>query len=111
MNSNKESMLKTVWAGLIGIKAKPDIDFFDEGIKGAYVNILAWASNAEDYRKEISLALDHYGLFLTSIENVEPLSEWIKKNPEIDNDLLRLSEEVKKTGNVRFGTFHEYEEE
>lgn len=111
MNINQqEGSSKEVWIGLVNVKANAGVDFFSEEVKGAYVNIMAWASSISEYQQEIEGALSHYGLKLESIENVEPLSARLAE-AIVDESLLSLAEEVKSTGKVRFGIFHEYENE
>lgn len=101
---------KEVWIGLVGMKPKPGSTFFDEGIKGAYAQILAWADSTTEYKAQIEEALNFYHLYLHTIDNVEPLAERLSKYV-IDDYLLELANEVRTTGNARFGTFHEFENE
>ncbi len=107
MNTNREAPGKEVWIALVGVKPREGTDLLGENAKGAYVNILAWVSDAKGYRAEIEHALDDYGLSLITIEDMEPLFKRTAKFI-IDEELQRLAEEVKKTKNVRFGAFHTY---
>jgi hypothetical protein len=108
MNTDDElNHSKEVWIGLVGIRPKQGCDILSNEAKGAYVNILAWVGNYSEYCAEIEKAVSFYSCELTEIEDPEPLTMRIKKN-SVDNELVRLSEEVRTTGKVRFGTFHEF---
>ena len=99
-------MIKKVWIGLVNLvpnKGNGDL----KGAKGAYVNILAFAKNVENYKSLINLAAYEHDYSVRKIKDAEPFDDRIK-NYKIDNDLLKLSRKVKKTGKTHFGEFFVY---
>jgi hypothetical protein len=105
--SRRIDSTREVWIGLVGVLPSADCLILSKEIKGAYVNILALAANLSEYQAEIQKALNHYKLTLLEIKDAESLSLRRTKFT-VSDDLLRLSDEVKQTGNVRLGTFHEF---
>lgn len=100
---------REVWIALVGVSPKPGTDLLGSA-KGAWVNVLAWASDPKEYRTAVHEALEHYGLDLIGIEDLEPLGRRLQRTV-VDPHLLRLANEVTATGFARFGPFHTYEDD
>ena len=102
-------MPREVWIGLVNlIPGGGNKDL--EGAKGAYVNILAFAENEEDYRNLVKFAAYEHNYSIRKIKDVESFATRIK-NYEIDEALLKLSKKVQETGKTHFGEFFVYENE
>lgn len=78
--------------------------------KGAYVNVLASATNAFEYTDKVKQALDEAGLNLLEIENPEPLSERLSAWT-VDEEIITMAKTVRKIDSVTFGTFYKFENE
>jgi hypothetical protein len=110
MTMNMDKSSKEVWFGRVHVKPRPGSTFLGKDGKGAYINMLAWAANSSELEDEITKALNHYGLDLEEMEDFDPLSERIMY-ADVHAELIRLAEEVRETGQVRFGKIHIYLEE
>lgn len=98
---------KEVWIGLLGVKPKPGNDLLSPGALGAYVQTLAWASSEKDFLSEIIIALNHLRFELDEYSDLETMNDRAHKF-HLENALLELAEDVRRTGEVRFGTFNNY---
>lgn len=107
--SNSPVARRQIWIGLVDMVPRAGNDFFDGG-KGAVAYVLAMAENEGGYLSELRAALEHYGLELVSVEELEPLEERMKRK-SLSDALLAKADEVKETGKLRFGEFHVYESE
>ena len=71
---------------------------------GAFVQVLALASNAAEFGGEVVAAFDAIGFDLAELEDAEPLAERLRKAVVADS-LLAKAAEVRDTGYLRFGPF------
>lgn len=97
---------KTTWIGLIEVVPREGSDFLGSA-EGAFVNVVALASNASDYRESVERAVNELGLDLVDVEDAEPLSNRLKKWT-VDEEIRDMAETVKRLGSVAFGTFDTY---
>jgi hypothetical protein len=101
-------MKKYVWIGLVGVTPQRGAKrVLSAAAKGAFVNALAYAADEAEYKTAVEQALAGLGLAAHEFEDVETLSERTSKW-EVDDELRLLADEVATTGDVRFGTFHNY---
>lgn len=70
----------------------------------AFVNVVAPAIDAEDFRSHVSRSLRDLGFELLEIEDVNALEP--SESQLLDADLAALAERAAATGEVQFGTFH-----
>ena len=96
----------TVWIGLVGVGCLPGGDPL-HGRQGAYVNTLAWASSAADFKAKVRAGLADRGLFPFEFEDVEPFELRIQSHSP-DEELCDLANEVRTVGGTRFGKFYSY---
>jgi len=101
-------MKKHVWISLVGVTPQPGAKrVLSAAAKGAFVNALAYAADEAEYKRAVEQALGGLGLAAHEFEDVEMFSERTSKW-EVDDELRALADEVGATGDVRFGTFHNY---
>ena len=87
------------------VRILKDSEFFTDG-KGAFVNIVTWASNAEEFRANAELVLGELGLFVLDVENPEPVSKrrtWAELDDELEDIISRAENNPKA---IIYGTFH-----
>ena len=97
------------WIGLVNVIPLPgNNDLL--GAKGAYVNVLALASNSDDFRAVVNSEFSAHKFYVVSIEDVERLAERVKHSP-LDQELCAIADDVMRTGNIGFGAFHAYQED
>jgi hypothetical protein len=95
-----------VWTGLVEVVAEEGNNIF-EGALGAYANVLALASSAEEYMAVTAPALLREGLIAVGVENPEPLRERSSREA-LTAEFLGLGERASK-GDVVWDTFYTFE--
>ena len=66
---------KDLWIGMVEVRPGSVESNITKGeAKGAFVNIVTWASGAEEYRRNAELVLSKLGQFVVDVENPEPVS-------------------------------------
>src|SRR5438034_1387663 len=67
------SRTKRLWIGKVEVRAAKPTDVLADA-KGAFVNLVTWASNIDEFKKNAELVLVKLGLSIIDIENPEPVS-------------------------------------
>jgi hypothetical protein len=96
-----------VWIGLVDV-IEPDEKKILGGAKGAYGNVLAVASNPQEYESAVTECLQDIGLRVLEFEDVEPFGIRTARYA-LDRNLVDLASDVQRFGEVRFGDFYTYD--
>lgn len=96
-----------IWIGLAQVSSRPDNGLLGSA-KGAYVNVLALATNPTDFTNKVKKAIMNLGLDFVQIEDVEPFSER-SENYEMTDIIINLAMDVSKSKEIRFGNFHTFD--
>jgi len=64
---------KQLWMGLVEVRALKGTRVLTDA-KGAFLNLVTWASDGEEFKSKAELVLGKLGLFVVQIENPEPVS-------------------------------------
>jgi hypothetical protein len=81
-----------------------------QGVSGAYVNILTWASSSAEFREKAQKLMDYLGVKLVGVEDEEPLSER-EKAADLDLDIAQVASEMKDNpDSIRYMSFHTWTE-
>ncbi|MGA3050280.1 MAG: hypothetical protein ABSD67_27010 [Terracidiphilus sp.] len=105
----EKSIEKVIWIGMVQVLSLPGSKVL-EGVSGAYVNILTWASNPSEFREKAKELMDYLGLKLVGVEDEEPLSERENKGA-VDDDIAQVALEVRDNPqSIRYMTFHTWTE-
>jgi len=100
---------KSIWIGMVHVLSLPSSEIL-QGVSGAYVNILTWASNPTSFREKAKELMDYLGLELVGVEDAEPLSEREKRGG-LDADIVQVALEVKDNPQaIRYMTFHTWKD-
>ncbi len=108
--TNEPAPLKDreLWLGLIEARPKSGDILVDA--KGAFVHIVTWASDAEEYRRNADLALGELGLFVVEIESPEPVAERRMKGVTLEEEVEDMIARARDIPNaIIYGTFHTWE--
>ena len=74
--------------------------------KGAFVNVVTWADDADEFKGNAELVLGKLGLFVVEIDNSEPVSAR-RKTAEFEEDIEDLIARAQNNPNaIIYGTFH-----
>ncbi len=108
---NAQLTTKQLWIGLVEVRSLNGNNDILGHTKGAFVHIVTWASNADEYRRNAELIASKLGLFVADIENAEPVEKRRQNrsvvfDEEIEDMIFRAE------GNpnaIIYGTFHKFE--
>jgi hypothetical protein len=81
--------------------------------KGAFVNIVTWATDAEQYRHNAELLIESLGeLFVSEVLNAEPVDKRRARTGggDFDESIEDLISRARDNSNaILYGTFHTFE--
>ncbi|HKO62975.1 MAG TPA: hypothetical protein VJV03_17580 [Pyrinomonadaceae bacterium] len=97
---------KEVWIGTAHVK-QPDGKGVLGKIDEAIVNVLAVAADRSDFRRQVKKEVEALGTNLIRLKDVNSLKLRLTKH-SIHEDVAKLAEEVKLTGQVAFDVFYTF---
>ena len=99
--------MRELWIGLVEVRKGPDSEFL-QGKKGAFTNVITWASTAQEFREKADKLAESLKLFVVDVEDVEPLSER-QRRFVIDAKLEDIADEARQNPEaILYSTFHTY---
>ena len=107
IRNNRLGSSKKVWIGL-ALVTQPTRDGALGDADRAYVNVLALAVDESDFHAQIRDALNELDLTLMKLEDAETMEGRLSKH-HVHKDLLRMAEELKRTGSPEFDTFQTFD--
>lgn len=111
MSTNNEPALsesRELWVGLVEVR--PESGDILGDAKGAFVDVVTWASDPEEYRRNADLVLGELGLFVVEVENPEPVAARRSKVATFDEELEDMIDRARDIPNaIIYGTFHTWE--
>lgn len=105
---------KRLWIGLVEVRALGSGSQILDDTKGAFVNIITWASDAEEYERKARLVIGHLGgLFLSEVIDPEPVDmRRTKKNCDFEEEIEDMILRAEGNPNaIIYGTFHTFEKD
>jgi len=102
---------KQLWIGLVKVRSQNGGSEILEDTKGAFVNIVTWASDADEYRRNAELIARRLGLFVADIENPEPVETRRKNSSGVfDEEIEDMISRAEGNPNaIIYGTFHRFD--
>lgn len=98
--------MEEIWIGLVGVGQLPGSAALGDA-SGAYVTVLALASDRESFESNIRSELVRLGLFAFETEDIERLADRHDAMAG-DDDIKELAGRVTPLEPVVFGSFHAY---
>lgn len=99
---------RQLWIGLVEVRAESG-DILGDA-KGAFVHIVTWASDAEEYRRNADLVLNKLGLFIIDVETPEPVAERRRKGTTFEDEVEDIIVRAEDNPNaIIYSTFHTWE--
>jgi len=96
---------KQLWIGLVEVRALRRSEVLGDG-KGAFVNLVTWAADADQFKSNAELVLGNLGLFIVNIENPEPVSAR-RKTAEFEEEVEDMIARAQDNPDaIIYGTFH-----
>jgi hypothetical protein len=102
MYSDKSSRIQ-LWTGLLEVKPLPDADILLTA-SGAFVRIVTWALDADEFLIKAKKIADHLRLVLVGIQNPEPLLHSAVRDDDEVKELQGRAEANRDA--ILYGTFH-----
>lgn len=103
---------RQLWIGLVEVRPLGGGNEILEGTKGAFVNLVTWASSSEEYRKNADLIVERLGgLFVSEVVSPEPV-EVRRSNGSghFEEEIEDMISRAKNNPNaIIYGTFHTFE--
>jgi hypothetical protein len=98
-----------IWIGMVEVRPTPGCELLGEA-RGAFVNVLAWAVDLDEYCAQSNELIAYFGLETVGIEkNAEPLANRGAEET-LDKDIARIAAEVRRNPRaIMYSTFHTWE--
>ncbi len=100
-----QSTTKELWIGMVEVRAARATDILADA-KGAFVNLVTWTSEKNEFKNSAELVLGNLGLLVVGIENPEPVSVRREK-AELEDEIEDMVARAENNPNaIIYGTFH-----
>jgi len=94
-----------LWIGMVEVQPDKSSCFLGNS-RGAFVNIVTWASSTDEFRRKAELVLGKLGLLVIEVEGAEPVSTRREK-AELSEELEEIIERAGANPRaIIHGTFH-----
>lgn len=105
---------RQLWIGLVEVRHLNNDSEILGDTKGAFVNIVTWASDADEYRRNTELVIGHLGgLFIAEVVNSEPVEARRARTKggfeEEIEDMISRAQDIPNA--IIYGTFHTFEKD
>jgi hypothetical protein len=96
---------KQIWIGMVEVRPSVDSRVISEA-SGAFVNVLTWAIDSEEFRQKAGELMDDLRLQIVAIEKAEPLANRGAET-QLEEEIARIASEVRYNPSaIRYSTFH-----
>jgi len=106
----KPSKEKQLWIGKVEVRPLKGSRILEDA-KGAFVNIVTWARDADEFTRRADLVLSGLGLFVVDVENPEPVPTRREKAvlEEAIEDMIARAQDNPNA--IIYGTFHMWDQD
>ena len=100
---------KELWIGLVEVRPLQDRNIL-ENAKGAFVNIVTWAANAAEFKRNAKLVMGKLHLFLAGVENSEPVEVRRERDGDFEESIEDIISRAENNPNaIIYSTFYLFE--
>ena len=100
---------KELWIGLVEVRPLEGCEVLEDA-KGAFVNIVTWASNATEFKQKAKLMFGELCLFVAGIQNPEPVEVRREREGDLEDSIEDIISRAENNPNaIIYSTFHLYE--
>lgn len=82
----KEMSSMEIWVGLVEVRPLEGCEILDDA-KGAFINVVMWATSSEHYRNKAESTVAEMKLFVVDIERPEPVIARREREGDFDEEL------------------------
>jgi hypothetical protein len=99
---------RELWIGMVELKALPGSDYLTDRA-GAFTNIVTWASDAAEFRRNVALLAAKMQLYVVEIENEEPIADRERRGWVPSEEIEDVIQRARSNQNaIIYSTFHTY---
>jgi hypothetical protein len=105
---------KQLWIGMVEVRPLNGKSEILGDTKGAFVNVVTWASDAEEFKRNAELVIgDLGGLFISEVVNPEPVeTRRARTSGVFEEDIEDIISRAQGNPNaIIYGTFHTFEKD
>ena len=103
---------RALWVGRIEVRSPQPENKILEGTKGAFVDIVTWATDPEEFRRNAELVLGKLDLFIAGLDNLEPIEIREKRSRGLTEEIEEMVSRAQNNPHaIIYGTFHTYEKD
>ena len=109
-----QSKEKQLWIGLVEVRALSERSQVLGDAKGAFVNIVTWASDAQEYERNARLVIgDLSGMYISEVIDPEPVEmRRVKREGDVEAEIEDMILRAEGNSNaIIYGTFHLFEKD
>lgn len=101
---------KQLWIGMVEVRPLNGKSKILGDAKGAFVNIVTWASDAEQYRSNVEDVIGSLGgLFVSEVVNLEPVETRRARIGDFEDDIEDMISRAQENQDaIIYGTFHTF---
>ena len=100
------AMNKQLWIGLAEVRPLPGCKLLEEA-KGAYVHVMAWANDVNEFRNAVILRVAELALQLADLREIEPWAIRNSGDDPIRDEFFEMQNRIRDDiESVAFGRFH-----
>src|SRR5215469_14611454 len=105
----KKMKSKELWIGLVEVRPLEGCEVLDHA-KGAFVNMVTWASNASEFKQKAQLVFGELRLFLAGIETAEPVEVRRQREGDFEESIEDIISRADNNPHaIIYSTFHLFE--
>jgi hypothetical protein len=102
---------KQLWIGQVEVRPLEGCDVLDDA-KGAFVNIVTWAVDSDEFRSNAELLLEELRLLVIDVVRPELVEVRRSREGDFDEVIEDMIERAQDNPNaIIFGTFHVWEKD
>lgn len=102
---------KELWIGQVEVRPLEGCDVVNNA-KGAFVNIITWSADADEYRRNAELVLGELRLFVVDVVRPEPVEARRSREGDFEEVIEDMIDRAQENPNaIIFGTFHLWEKD
>ena len=99
---------RQLWIGLVEVRPLVGKNEILGDAKGAFVNIVTWATDRTEYRRNAELVIGDLGLFVAELVNADPVH--VRRKTGFEEEIEEIIARAQDNPNaIIYGIFHTFE--
>jgi hypothetical protein len=103
---------RQLWLGAVEVRPLRESSGVLGATKGAFVNIVTWACDAEEYEQNAGRVVGKLGLFIGEVVNPEPVETRRRREVQFTEEIEDMISRAQDNPNaIIYGIFHTFEKD